>query len=212
MKTPILILVFAIVFISPGKAQADKSDMRNTFRFGFKGGANYSNVYDMQGQTFQSNPKLGYVIGTFLSIPINKYFGIQPEMLVSQKGFKSSGILVGGNYGLTRTTNYIDFPLLLAIKPSSLLTFLAGPEYSFLFRQTDVYSTGTSATIQDQYFSNENVRKNTLGILGGIDFNVQHFVIGFRAGWDFRNNRDDGLSTDLRYRNVWYQATFAVRF
>ncbi|HEV7230733.1 MAG TPA: porin family protein [Bacteroidia bacterium] len=193
-------------------AQGERTDMRETLHFGLKAGVNYSNVYDSQGEYFQANPKFGAVAGAFLSIPINKYIGIQPEVLFSQKGFKTSGEVLTGNYGLIRTTNFIDVPLLFALKPSAFFTLLAGPQYSFLIRQTDVYSDGTSSTVRDQVFENKNLRRNILGFTGGFDVNVQHFVIGLRACWDIQNNSGDGSSTAIRYKNVWYQANFAIRF
>ncbi|MFZ1290564.1 MAG: hypothetical protein WAR79_10765, partial [Melioribacteraceae bacterium] len=65
---------------------------------------------------------------------------------------------------------------------------------------------------QEQEFENENIRKNTFSLLGGIDFNLENYVIGTRVGWDLYNNNGDGSSTTPRYKNVWGQITLGYRF
>jgi hypothetical protein len=192
--------------------QEGNSDLRNKLLFGVKVGANYSNVYDSKSEQFNAEAVFGFAAGGFIAIPIGKYFGFQPEVLFSQKGFKSTGTFLGSTYSLTRTTNYIDIPLLLAFKPSSAITLLAGPQFSYLMKQKDVFSNSVMTNQQEQDFSNENLRKNTLCITGGLDFNFSNIVIGARAGWDMQNNNGDGTSTTPRYKNMWYQATIGFRF
>ncbi|MEZ4805482.1 MAG: porin family protein [Bacteroidia bacterium] len=192
--------------------QSESTSMRETGYFGVKLGVNYSNVYDTKGDNFVANPKFGLATGVFFTIPINKVIGIQVELLYSQKGFKSSGTLFGDNYGLTRTTSFIDLPVLLAIKPSENITLLAGPQYAYHIKQKDEISYGTSSVLQEQEFNNENVRKNILCFVAGFDINHNHSVLGARVGWDIQNNKGDGTSSTPRYKNVWYQFTIGYRF
>src|SRR5688572_11231450 len=93
-------------------------DPRNRFYIGLKGGFCFSNVYDTHGENFEADTKSGFAGGLFLTIPVGRFLGIQPEVLFSQKGFKATGTLLGNPYTLTRTTYFIDVPLLLALKPS----------------------------------------------------------------------------------------------
>jgi hypothetical protein len=179
---------------------------------GLKIGTNYSNVYDEHGEEFNADGKFGWVAGAFLSIPIGEFFGIQPEVLFSQKGFKASGRMFGSTYNLTRTTNYIDVPLLFALKPGKSVTLLAGPQFSYLMKQKDEFSSPSTNFQQEQEFENDNIRKNILCFIGGIDFNFDHVVLGTRAGWDLSSNNGDGTSSTPRYKNVWLQATLGVRF
>ncbi len=74
---------------------AQSGDRRGSFEFGIKAGINVSNVWDSKGQEFTVDPKVGLAGGVFLGIPIGKFLGIQPEILISQKGFKGSGSLLG---------------------------------------------------------------------------------------------------------------------
>ncbi len=182
------------------------------FNFGVKVGANYSNVYDSQGEKFNADGKYGLAAGVFASIPLGSVLGFQPEVLYSEKGFKATGSVLGSDYDITRTTGYIDVPLLLAIKPAPIVTILVGPQFSFLVNEKNSFTSTTASVEQAQTFKNDNVRKNTLCFTGGVDVNIGNFVIGGRAGWDVQNNNGDGTSATPRYKNAWYQATIGFRF
>jgi hypothetical protein len=211
MKT-IIFSVTLICLISNLLVAQDDIDTRTKLAFGAKVGANYSNVYDSEGEDFEADPKLGLATGVFLSIPIGKYIGIQPEVLFSQKGFEATGRILGGGYNLTRTSNYLDVPLMFAVKPAPFLTLLAGPQFSYLISQKDVFKNGTSTIEQENEFENDNIRKNTLCFSGGVDINISHVVLSGRVGWDIQNNAGDGSSNTPRYKNAWYQATVGYRF
>jgi Outer membrane protein beta-barrel domain len=204
MKKLILMMVVMTLVINNSNAQSG-------FAFGVKGGANYSNQYDSKTSDFTATAKFGFAGGAFLSIPLGQYLGVQPEVLFSQKGFKATGKVLGSGYDLTRTTNYIDVPLLLTIKPVEYVSIVVGPQYSYLIKQKDVFSNNLFTSEQTQAFTNENLRKNVLGFVGGVDINVKNVVVGLRAGWDVQNNNGDGTTTTPRYKNAWTQATLGFR-
>ncbi|MBY0426491.1 MAG: PorT family protein [Cytophagales bacterium] len=207
------ILFAFLIFTSHIQAQDNTGfDVRDKLAFGLKIGGNYSNIYDAQGDNFKAEGKVGFVGGAFLAIPIGKFLGIQPELLVSQKGFRGTGRVLLSTYDFTRTTTYIDIPVFLAFKPLEQITFLIGPQYSFLVKQYDVYSGGSITADQQKSFSNDNLRVNTICFVAGVDLNIRHVVIGARAGLDVLNNNEDGSSTAPRYKNVWLQLTVGVRF
>lgn len=212
MKNIFLLLLVITGVSTIGSAQESSDNGREKVKVGIKAGVNYSNVYDTKGDEFKANAKVGLAAGIFLSIPIGKYFGIQPEVLFSQKGFQATGRLLGSTYDFTRTTDYIDVPLFLAIKPAGFLTILAGPQFSYLLKQKDVFANGTATVQQEREFENDDIRKNTLCFIGGIDINISHVVIGARVGWDSMNNNGDGTSTTPRYKNTWLQGTVGIRF
>lgn len=193
-------------------APAPATDSRDRMHIGLKAGGNYSNVYDSEGEEFDADGKFGFAGGVFVSIPIGRYIGIQPELLFSQKGFKASGQVLGASYEMTRTTNYLDVPLFLAIKPAPFITLLAGPQFSYLLKQKNEFTSGALTINQEEEFENEDINKNTLCFVGGVDFNFESLVVGARAGWDVKNNNGDDASTTPRYKNVWMQATVGFRF
>jgi hypothetical protein len=195
------------------KAQTTTTtDNRGKLTFGVKAGTNYSNVYDSEGEDFVADGKFGLAAGAFVVVPLGKIFGIQPEVLYSQKGFKSTGTFLGTNYEMTRTTDFIDVPILISIKPVEYVSLLFGPQFSFLMKQTDDFTGGSLSASQQDEFDNGNLRKNIFGLTGGVDFNIDHLVIGLRGGWDVKNNDGDGNSTTPRYKNMWYQATIGYKF
>lgn len=187
-------------------------DRRNEFSFGIKVGANLSRMYDSESNDFVADPKVGYAAGVFATIPITTFLGIQPEVLWSQRGFIVRGSTILGDYHLSRTHNYVDVPLLVAIKPLPMMTILVGPQYSYLFNTTDTY-TSASGTFEDQTdFENDNLLKNTMAMTGGLDLALDPVVIGLRAGWDMRKHDGDGTTTSIRYKNMWYQLSVGFQF
>jgi len=213
MKKAIIMIALVAFATTSLKAQTTTTtDNRGKLTLGVKAGTNYSNVYDSEGEDFVADGKFGLAAGAFVVVPLGKIFGIQPEVLYSQKGFKSTGTFLGTNYEMTRTTDFIDVPILISIKPVEYVSLLFGPQFSFLMKQTDDFTGGSLSTSQQDEFDNSNLRKNIFGLTGGVDFNIDHLVIGLRGGWDVKNNDGDGNSTTPRYKNMWYQATIGYKF
>ncbi len=179
---------------------------------GIRAGVNRANVYDAEGYDFVADSKTGFAGGVYLAIPLGGFIGIQPEILFSQKGFKSTGATPGGSYVLERTSNFLDVPIQLQLKPFRFFTLVGGIQYSYLIKQTDRFTSGTNSVEQSEEFRNDNIRKNIVGGTIGFDINIRHLVLSGRAGWDLRANRGDGSSFTPRYKNVWIQGTVGFRF
>lgn len=212
MKKVILMIAFVAISVTNSNAQTTP-DNRDAVSFGIKAGTNYSNVYDSDNEDFVADGKFGFAAGAFVAIPFGKFIGIQPEILYSQKGFKSTGTYFGSTYSMTRTTDFIDVPLLFAVKPIGQLTLLFGPQFSYLLKQKDEFTGGTISSTQQQEFDNEDITKNVMGLTGGADVNLSdNLVLGLRAGWDIKTNEGDGNSSTPRYKNMWYQATIGYKF
>jgi len=190
----------------------DSRDAKRKIIFAVKAGVNRSNVYDEQGQDFVADPKTGFAGGVYMAIPLGRFVGFQPEVLISQKGFSSTGKLQNDSYTLERTSTYLDIPLQLQLKPFRFLSIVAGIQYAYLLNQNDKITFGSNSIERSEDFNNDNIRKNIFGAVGGVDFNIQHLVLSGRAGWDLTANRGDGSSYTPRYKNLWLQATVGFRF
>jgi hypothetical protein len=210
-KHTILLTIFLSFIMNIGNAQDDSEDTRELIHFGVKVGTNVSNVYDSQGEDFTADFKLGLAGGVFSSIPLGTYLGIQPELLFSQKGYTGSGSFLGSEYTYARTSNYIDLPIFVAIKPVEFLTILAGPQFSYLVQESFDVDNEFVGFNEEEEFDNDNIRKNTLCVVGGFDVNFEQFIIGARLGIDVQDNKGDGTSSTPRYKNMWYQATVGYR-
>ena len=181
-----LSLTVLVVFPMALSAQilgGDDMDYSKRISFGPKVGANVSNIYDTQGDEFEADSKLGFAGGVFVTLPLTRFIGLQPEILFSQKGYRGSGSILGSEYSFSRTTNYIDVPLLLAVRTCKFLTILVGPQYSFLLSQNYTFKSDLINISQDEQFENENLLKNTLCLTAGLDVNLGRMVIGARGGW-----------------------------
>jgi hypothetical protein len=185
-------------------------DSRNELAFGLKAGVNFSNVYDEQGDNFVADGKVGIAAGAFLSVPITKFIGFQPEVMYSQKGFKQTGMFLGNNFEYKRTSTFLDIPLQLQIKPIEQLTLLVGPQYSYLLETKNEINGNSSATQED--INSDNLRKNIFGFVVGADLNFQNLVLSTRAGWDISKSNEDGDTTNPRYKNQVIQVTLGYKF
>lgn len=207
-----ILVLFPVTISSQIFGGSSHRDVDKTLSFGVKAGANLSNVYDTQGDEFQADTKLGLAAGAFVTLPLTSFFGLQPEILFSQKGYRGSGSVLGVDYNFVRNTSYIDIPLLLAFKTGDYVTLLFGPQYSYLISQNYTFKSDILDIYQDEQFENENLLRNTLCITGGFDVNLNNLVLSARAGWDLLENEGDGTSNTPRYKNMWYQATVGFRF
>lgn len=203
-----LYLIGAITLLMISNANGQESeDRRENVEFGVRAGVNISNAWDARDEEFRADAKVGFAGGFFLGIPIGKYLGIQPEVMLSQKGFKASGTILLQPYTITRTATFVDIPLQLQFKPIEYFTLVGGPQFSYLLKQKDTYAFGSNSTAQEEEFKNENIRKNILGFVLGADVIVQNFLLSGRVGWDMQTNHGDGTSSTPRYKNQWVQVT-----
>lgn len=205
------VILFTALIVS-ASFYSNAQDSRDQFKFGLKGGATLSNVYDAKGEEFDANAKVGYTAGLTIDIPLGDVFGIHPEVLITQKGYKGTGSLLGQNYDYSRTTTFLEIPLLVAIKPSEFITIVAGPQFAYLLKQNDKFNSFIYSDENEQEFKQDDIQKNILGFVGGIDINFNHVTIGARAGVDFQANRGKGDHFTPRYKNVWGQLTIGYKF
>ena len=190
----------------------EPTDNREKFQFGVKAGMSISNVYRSSGNDFQADTKYGLTAGALVAIPIGKYYGFQPEISVSQKGYKGSGRLLETPYEMTRTSLYIDVPIQFVVKPTEFISIMAGPQFSYLAKQRDEFTSSSTSFAQSQEFNNDNLRRNILGFVFGVDVNLKHMVLGARAGYDLQKNNGDGTSSIPRYKNVCFLGTIGYKF
>lgn len=205
-------ITIAILFVLLAVTVNGQTDNRDKFQIGVKAGGSLSNVYDTKGQDFNARAKLGFTGGVFFTIPINTLLGVQPEVLITQKGFRGYGRMLGQDYNFKRTTTFLEVPLLLAIKPAEFITVVIGPQYSFLLHQRDVFKSSFISYAQEQQLKQDNIRRNMLGFVTGLDINIGNIVIGGRFGVDLLRNRGNGNSNTPRYRNVSGQVTVGYKF
>jgi hypothetical protein len=184
-----------------------------TVRFGLKGGLNIATIVKTNDDNFQSDPLLGFNGGALLQIPFGNIVAIQPELLYSQKGYKSTGSNLGQNYDYRRHTNFIDVPLLLRLNASENFGFVIGPQFSFLTSTRTVVKSGDISMEQTVNNDNSNLKKNILGGVIGFDLNLDHNAFVYaRYTLDLQNDNGNGSASTPEYKNQVFQVGLGVLF
>ena len=204
MKKVLLSITLALSIFSIGNAQDFGKNNEMSPHFGFKIGANYSNVYHKEGIAFDATGKFGWAFGSFIDIPLCKGLSIQPELMFSGKGFKATGMLMGNPYQLTRTTSYIEAPVFIAVKASHLITFLGGLQLTSFLNKTDRFEQTKFSAQQKALLEADKIENFAFGVAGGVDVNIKDFVISARTGWSLSGNNVNVTTNTLNYRNMYY--------
>lgn len=213
MKKKWMVVATAVALgITQVNAQSDVVNKKTGMHLGARVGANLSNVVKDNSSSFSTDPKLGFNAAVFLEIPLAPILSIQPEVQFSQKGYKASGSFLGSSYEYKQTTNFIEVPLLLKIKPSKSFGIIAGPQFSYLL-STKTKFTNSNATYEDLVKQdNDNLRKNILGGVIGVEATAGNLVVDLRYNRDFQNNNGDGTSSTPRYKNQVVALSLGLRF
>jgi len=110
MKKLFLLAIAVIGFTFNSQAQ--------DIKFGFKGGVNFANISDFNGEN--GDGRTGYHIGAVLQLSILETFAIQPELLYSAQGVKDVDL------------DYINIPILAKLKFAGIASVEAGPQFGFV--------------------------------------------------------------------------------
>lgn len=195
--------ICAIGLLVAGVANAQTGGVK----FGVKGGANFSNVISNdKSEDFNTDFKTGLHAGIFADIPLGSRLAFAPELVYSQKGYKTTGSrLIGGPYEYTVTTNFVELPLLLNINASSL-NIHVGPQVSFLTSTTESFKQGESQYGTTVKNDNNNLKKNLIGGVVGVGFNISSKTSLYgRYAIDLQQNNENGTSQTPRYKNQVFQ-------
>ncbi|MFH6995562.1 porin family protein [Flavobacterium sp. FlaQc-48] len=162
-------------------------------KVGVKAGLNLANLtFDQSG--LGSSGKTGFTTGVMIEIPMAKNFSLQPELLYSQQGSKTSFYdqdVTNSNYKSTIELNYLNIPLMLKYYIVKGFSVQAGPQIGILLKANNKY--------EDNFLGYENHETfNLKDYSTGIDTSVN-----FGLGYQFK----DKFYTDVRY-NVSYSNVF----
>ncbi len=211
MKKMIL-LTTATMFAVAAGLQAQTTATSNPIRFGLRAGVNLSNMVKSSDNHITTGSKTGFNAGAFLEIPVASIFSVQPEIQFSQKGYKESGTALGTPYEYKRTTNFIEVPLLAKISPVPGFGIVVGPQFSFLASTKTQFTVANATRETIVKEDSDNLRKNVLGGVIGIEAGVKNFVASLRYNKDFQNNNSDGTSTTPTYKNQVISLGLGIRF
>lgn len=198
----LLTIAFIALFAISTKAQS----------VSVKGGVNFSNIIKSGDKDFSTEFKPGFHAGLGIDIPVIMGFSFAPEVLFSQKGYKTTGTsIIGGNNEYTVTTNFIDVPILAKFKATGFNIHL-GPQVSFLTSTTETFKQGSDAFRKTVKEDNANLRKSIIGGVVGIGLDVSSKLsLTGRYALDFQKNNEDGSTETPVYKNQVIQVGLGIK-
>lgn len=167
---------------------------------GLKGGANFSNLY--VDDVDDENMKIGFNAGVFHRTQFTYNFGIQPELLFSQKGSELhyDGSLFTGSGSYKFNLNYLELPVLFVASFGSF-NIHAGPYAAFLIgaKIKDVDDDGDINDIEE--LDRDDFNTFDVGLSGGIGFDFPGGIFGLRYNYGFNEIGDEGTVAGTATKN-----------
>lgn len=160
----ILFVSFLMLGVFNGNAQ---------LHLGAKAGANLTKI---DGESFKSKYQLGYQLGGYVYYDFSNAIGIQTEVQFNQSNTKIAdrySDVLFDSFDKGKKLNYITVPVLLRLNSQGALTFLAGPQFSFL--------ADSNRTILQN--GKKLFKSSDVGLVAGVDLNLRPFIISARYIW-----------------------------
>ena len=152
-----IILALTVMVSTFSLAQESKKSSSTGVTFGAKAGLNISTI-----NTDDAKSKAGFYGGAFANIPVATVFSVQPEVMYSAMGAKTTY-----NSEISLHLDYITVPVMFQYNILPEFYVEAGPQFGFAVNKK-LKAYGVSANIDEAY--------------SGFDFGV-----GLGAGYYFMN-------------------------
>jgi hypothetical protein len=177
MKNKIFSALFVIVLISVFAVQ--RADAQSTKRAGIKGGLNVSNLYidDINDE----DARIGANVGFYGQVLSNDVAALQLELLYSTKGAHAMYTAGALSQEVKYNLNYLDLPVLAAIKLGKSAEIHLGGYASYLLNANISYK-GDLANGSDE-IDKDQLKSYDYGLAGGIGFNFGAVQIGGRYNY-----------------------------
>lgn len=185
----------------------------NAQSLGARAGVNFANIIRTGDDDFKTDFKTGFHAGITLDIPVVDRLSFAPELMYSQKGYKTEGNTVLGDYDYTINYNFIEVPILLKVRAANGFNIHLGPQVSFLSSTTTSFETGSSQYKNRVDEENDNLRKNTIGgVIGaGFSLGTKASLIA-RYALDLQKNDGNGNKNIPEYKNQVIQLGIGINF
>ncbi|WP_020536815.1 porin family protein [Lewinella cohaerens] len=185
-----------------------------------KAGVNFSNMLfeedDNSIEDLAKNGATKFTAGVAFILPFSDVVALQPELLYTQKGAKSTYTIAGGEFTNDLTYNYLDIPLLLRISlgdthGEGLGIYLNGGGYvGYAFNGKSKSTSPLGEVESDISFDdNDDQRRIDFGaaVGGGLTLGNLFFDLRYNHGInnilddDANNNNDNGFKK-LQHRGL----------
>lgn len=165
----------------------------STARAGIKGGLNVSNLY--VDDVDDENARFGFNVGLYAQLFSSEVFAIQPELLYSTKGTRTTyDNLLMGEGDAKFNLNYLEVPVLAVIKLGSAAELHFGPYWGYLL-SANIDVDGDTNTFDE--LDRDSFRSWDFGLAGGVGLNFGSTQIGVRYSKGLRKLADSNEAEDL---------------
>lgn len=154
-------------------------------RFGVKAGVNASNLYTEDVD--DENMLIGFNIGLFAKVPVNRFLAIQPELYYTTKGAENTYNNTFVNGTAIFNVNYIELPLLLVVNFTKNINIHVGPYAAYLI--SGKVSNESNASIFDfeDEIDTDDYNKIDAGIAAGVGLDFGAIGLGIRYNYGMAN-------------------------
>ena len=191
-------------------------------QFGLKAGMNVSSL-SKDASMSDTKSKIGFNAGVFMNAPLAESFSIQPELLYSQMGNKSTittSSTIGANTITTKTTgstdlDYVTLPVMFQYKATPNFYLEAGPEFGFLVNSKVKSDNEFTEAIGNEIYKKDNMNSFNFGLgLGAGYYFTPNIGITARyvAGFTDVTKENSDVTTNAKNRNNTFQAGLAFKF
>jgi hypothetical protein len=176
---PKFFISFLLVFVLASVTHvAVAQDSDNGLRVGIKGGLNVTNLYveDVDDE----NPRYGFHVGVYTQLFESDVFAIQPEILFSTKGTRTTYDELGFEGDVKFNLNYLDIPVLAVFKLGDAAEIHVGPYFGYLISA----SSDIDGDLDDyEELDKDDYASWDYGLSAGVGFNVGSVQLGARYNY-----------------------------
>ncbi|MBX9782264.1 MAG: PorT family protein [Chitinophagaceae bacterium] len=176
-------------------------------------------VLDKTNGILDSRSRTGFYIGGAVDLPLGEIISIEPGLTYTQRGYGLRGNLTINqlkidalNARATAQMSYIDFSVLIKVKPAGGLTLFAGPQVSCLAKnnlRADVAVPGFSLLNTNLDITNQ-FNWFDVGVTGGVGYEFAN-GFGINAAFERGFNRID-KNQNFRAFNQGIKAGITYKF
>ena len=182
-KLSVLFTATLLVAVMGVRAQEQQTSMDNGLKpkLGIKGGLNLTTLYNSDVST--DHMKAGFNAGIFAKLPVTRGFSIQPEILYSLKGSKSTyDNFVQGSGEYRFNLGYIEMPVLAVVNLAPNFNLHAGGYAAYLVN-ANVKNVQNGEIQGATELNTGDFNRWDFGLVGGLGFDIQNFTLGARYNY-----------------------------
>ncbi len=162
-KIVVIVMALAVIGVYEADAQV---------RFGIKGGLNLASASIESATNLETSSKTGYHAGIYLAFKFTK-IAIQPEVLWSVQGVKTTADILGTPVEFDTDLNYVNIPVMVKIYLVQGLHLELGPTFGILMTAEtegqDIKETLNSSDISASFGLGFDA---PMGLGGGVRYNL----------------------------------------